>query len=193
MKCEMESNRTFGIRGGWYDITETHTNNIDHQHANRHHQYCSCISFGVCAHFPLILGYPFTSQYTLLCCVLQTDCRQVSMISQHGPNVTRKFIKQFVFSFLGLHFQQRTRSLMARHDLLFERFTLSNEHINFFAKLLSPFAYVTVFRLKTLLENPTLHLIETSYGIYFRTIKTPRNILDMRYGFPVHFENNLSN
>ena len=78
---------------------------------------------------------------------------------------------------------------MARHDLLFERFTLSNEQINFFAKLLSPFAYVTEFRLKTLLENPTLHLI----GIYFRTIKTPRNIIDMRYGFPVHFENNLSN
>ena len=31
--------------------------------------------FSVCAYFPLILGYPFTSQYTLLCYVLQTDCR----------------------------------------------------------------------------------------------------------------------
>ena len=136
MKCEMESNRPFGIRGGWFDITETHTNNIDHQHANRHYQYCSCISFSVCAHFHLILGYAFTSQYTLLCCVLQTDCRQVSMISQHGPNVTRKFIKQLVF--LSLAFiSSKGQGLMARHDPLFERFTLSNEHINFFSKLLS--------------------------------------------------------
>lgn len=37
-------------------------------------------------------------------------------------------------------FRAKDKVLMARHDPLFERFTLSNEHINFFSKLLSWFA-----------------------------------------------------
>ena len=48
-----------------------------------------------------------------------------------------------LFFFPWPSFRAKDKVLMARHDLLFERFTLSNEHINFFAKLLSWFASET--------------------------------------------------
>ena len=48
-----------------------------------------------------------------------------------------------LFFFPWPSFRAKNKVLMARHDLLFERFTLSNEHINFFAKLLSWFASET--------------------------------------------------
>ena len=48
-----------------------------------------------------------------------------------------------LFFFPWPSFRAKDKVLMARHDLLFERFTLSNEHINFFAKLLNWFASET--------------------------------------------------
>ena len=48
-----------------------------------------------------------------------------------------------LFFFPWPSFRAKDKVLMARYDLLFERFTLSNEHINFFAKLLSWFASET--------------------------------------------------
>ena len=48
-----------------------------------------------------------------------------------------------LFFFPWPSFRAKDKVLMARHDLLFERFTLSDEHINFFAKLLSWFASET--------------------------------------------------
>lgn len=65
----MESNRPFGIRGGWFDITETHTNNIDHYHANRHYQYCSCIFFLMFVH--IFLSYwVILSHHNIPYCVM---------------------------------------------------------------------------------------------------------------------------